>query len=126
MQELPYEEPERVHGAVRSNNEDLYQVTSEQRVMEGDPKFKASQSIPNLPNHRFAELIGLKGVFIDRAEDLGPAWDDALASDRPVLLEVKTDPEVPTMPPHLTFQQVKILTATLMKGASFAARCGRC
>lgn len=116
LQELPYEEPERVHGTVRSNNEDLYQVTWERRVMEGDPKFKASQSIRNLPNHRFAELIGLKSVFIDRAEDLGPAWDDALASDRPVLLEVKTDPEVPTMPPHLTFEQVKILTATLMKG----------
>ncbi|MHC2365161.1 thiamine pyrophosphate-requiring protein [Rhizobium leguminosarum] len=98
------------------NNEDLNQVTWEQRVMEGDPKFEASQSIPNLPYHRFAELIGLKGVFIDRAEDLGPAWDEALASDRPVLLEVKTDPEVPPMPPHLTFEQVKKLTATLMKG----------
>ncbi|MDI5929125.1 thiamine pyrophosphate-requiring protein [Rhizobium leguminosarum] len=98
------------------NNEDLNQVTWEQRVMEGDPKFEASQSIPNLPYHRFAELIGLKGQFVDRPEDLGPAWDEALASDRPVLLEVKTDPEVPPMPPHLTFEQVKKLTATLMKG----------
>ncbi|MGR9221258.1 thiamine pyrophosphate-requiring protein (plasmid) [Rhizobium leguminosarum] len=98
------------------NNEDLNQVTWEQRVMEGDPKFEASQSIPNLPYHRFAELIGLKGQFVDRPEDLGPAWDEALASDRPVLLEVKTDPEVPPMPPHLTFEQVKKLTATLIKG----------
>jgi pyruvate dehydrogenase (quinone) len=98
------------------NNEDLNQVTWEQRVMEGDPKFEASQSIPNLPYHRFAELIGLKGLFVDRPEDLGPAWDEALASDRPVLLEVKTDPEVPPMPPHLTFEQVKKLTTTLIKG----------
>lgn len=98
------------------NNEDLNQVTWEQRVMEGDPKFEASQSIPNLPYHRFTELIGLKGLFVDRPEDLGPAWDEALASDRPVLLEVKTDPEVPPMPPHLTFEQVKKLTTTLMKG----------
>lgn len=98
------------------NNEDLNQVTWEQRVMEGDPKFEASQSIPDVPYHRFAELIGLKGLFVDRPEDLGPAWDEALASDRPVLLEVKTDPEVPPMPPHLTFDQVKKLTTTLMKG----------
>lgn len=97
------------------NNEDLNQVTWEQRVMEGDPKFEASQSIPDVPYHRFAELIGLKGLFVDRPEDLGPAWDEALASDRPVLLEVKTDPEVPPIPPHLTFDQVKKLTTTLMK-----------
>lgn len=98
------------------NNEDLNQVTWEQRVMEGDPKFEASQGIPTVPYHRFAELIGLKGLFVDRPEDLGRAWDEALASDRPVLLEVKTDPEVPPMPPHLTFDQVKKLTTTLMKG----------
>jgi pyruvate dehydrogenase (quinone) len=98
------------------NNEDLNQVTWEQRVMEGDPKFEASQGIPNVPYHRFAELIGLKGLFVDRPENLGPAWDEALASDRPVLLEVRTDPEVPPMPPHLTFEQVKNLTSTLVKG----------
>jgi pyruvate dehydrogenase (quinone) len=98
------------------NNEDLNQVTWEQRVMEGDPKFEASQSIPNLPYHRFAELIGLKGLFVDRPEALGPAWDEVLTSDRPVLLEVKTDPEVPPMPPHLTLEQVTKLTTTLMKG----------
>jgi pyruvate dehydrogenase (quinone) len=98
------------------NNEDLNQVTWEQRVMEGDPKFDASQTIPNVPYHRFAELIGLKGLFVDRPEELGSAWDEALASDRPVLLEVKTDPEVPPMPPHLTFEQVKNLTMALVEG----------
>jgi pyruvate dehydrogenase (quinone) len=98
------------------NNEDLNQVTWEQRVMEGDPKFEASQRIPDVPYHQFAELIGLKGIFVDRPVDLGSAWDDALASDRPVLLEVKTDPEVPPMPPHLTFEQVKNLTASVVKG----------
>lgn len=98
------------------NNEDLNQVTWEQRVMEGDPKFEASQRIPDVPYHRFAELIGLKGIFVDRSENLGSAWEEALAADRPVLLEVKTDPEVPPLPPHLTFEQVKNLTATLLKG----------
>ncbi len=98
------------------NNEDLNQVTWEQRVMEGDPKFDASQRIPDVPYHRFADMIGLQGIFVDRPEALGAAWDEALAADRPVVLEVKTDPEVPPIPPHLTFEQMRNLTAALLKG----------
>jgi pyruvate dehydrogenase (quinone) len=98
------------------NNEDLNQVTWEQRVMEGDPKFEASQRIPDVPYHRFAELIGLKGIFVDRPSDLGQAWDDALFSDRPVVLEVKTDPEIPPLPPHFTLKQVKNFATALAKG----------
>ncbi|HEY6483512.1 MAG TPA: thiamine pyrophosphate-requiring protein [Steroidobacteraceae bacterium] len=98
------------------NNEDLNQVTWEQRVMEGDPKFDASQDIPDVPYHRFAELIGLKGIFVDRADAVGPAWDEALAAGRPVLIEVKTDPEVPPLPPHLTLKQALHFTQTLIKG----------
>ena len=98
------------------NNEDLNQVTWEQRVMEGDPKFDASQRIPDVPYHRFADLIGLQGIFVDRPESLGAAWDEALAAERPVVLEVKTDPEVPPIPPHLTFEQMSNLAAALLKG----------
>jgi pyruvate dehydrogenase (quinone) len=98
------------------NNEDLNQVTWEQRVFEGDPKFEASQDIPNVAYHRFAELIGLKGIYVDRADAVGPAWDEALAADQPVVLEVKTDPEVPPLPPHITFQQAKHFTHALIKG----------
>jgi pyruvate dehydrogenase (quinone) len=98
------------------NNEDLNQVTWEQRVMEGDPKFDASQRIPDVPYHRFAELIGLKGMFVDDPDQLALAWDEALSWDRPVVLEVKTDPEVPPLPPHLTLEQVKNLATSLVKG----------
>jgi pyruvate dehydrogenase (quinone) len=98
------------------NNEDLNQVTWEQRVMEGDPKFNASQQIPNVPYHRFAELIGLKGIYVDRADSVGSAWNEALEADRPVVLEVKTDPEVPPLPPHITLEQAKHLTSALIKG----------
>ena len=80
------------------NNEDLNQVAWEQRVMEGDPKFDASQTIPNVPYHRFAEMIGLRGIYVDDPENLGSAWDEALAAKHPVILEVKTDPEVPPLP----------------------------
>ena len=98
------------------NNEDLNQVTWEQRVMEGDPKFEASQALPNVPFHRFAELIGLKGLYVDTPAAIGPAWDEALSSNRPVVLEVKTDPEVPPLPPHVTLVQARKFMRTLMEG----------
>jgi pyruvate dehydrogenase (quinone) len=98
------------------NNEDLNQVTWEQRVMEGDPKFEGSQMIPNVPYHRFAELIGLKGIYVDTPEAIGPAWDEALSAGRPVVLEVKTDPEVPPLPPHITLVQARKFARTLMEG----------
>lgn len=98
------------------NNEDLAQVTWEQRVMEGDPKFDASQRIPDVPYHRFAELIGLRGIYVDHPDGLAGAWDEALSSDRPVLLEVKTDPEVPPLPPHITFEQMRNISSALLKG----------
>ncbi len=98
------------------NNLDLNQVTWEQRVMEGDPKFNASQQLPDVPYHRFAELIGLKGIYVDNPDRMGPAWDEALAAYRPVVLEVKTDPEVPPLPPHITLDQAKKFTSALVTG----------
>ncbi|AIR90704.1 thiamine pyrophosphate-requiring protein [Pseudomonas cremoricolorata] len=98
------------------NNEDLNQVTWEQRVMEGDPKFSASQDIPDVPYHLFAISIGLKGIFVDREEDVAAAWEKALASDVPVLIEFKTDPNVAPLPPHIKLEQAKKLTSTLLKG----------
>jgi pyruvate dehydrogenase (quinone) len=98
------------------NNEDLNQVTWEQRIINGDPKFEASQRIPNISYSRFAESIGLKGIYVDKPDILGSAWEQALASDTPVVLEVKTDPEVPPLPPHITFDQAKNFMAALIKG----------
>ncbi|SAL01191.1 thiamine pyrophosphate protein [Caballeronia pedi] len=98
------------------NNQDLNQVTWEQRVMEGDPKFEASQDIPSVPYHKFAELIGLKGLYVDNAERMAAVWDEAFASERPVVIEVKADPNVPPLPPHITLQQAKAFATTLMKG----------
>jgi pyruvate dehydrogenase (quinone) len=98
------------------NNSDLNQVTWEQRVMNGDPKFKASQDIPSVPYHAFAELIGLKGIYVDSDEALGAAWDAALAADRPVVIEVKSDPNVPPLPPHITMTQAKAYAKSLLKG----------
>jgi pyruvate dehydrogenase (quinone) len=98
------------------NNADLNQVTWEQRVMEGDPKFEASQEIPSVPYHRFAEMIGLRGIYVDDPERMGSVWDEALSANRPVVIEVKADPEIPPLPPHITLAQAKAFASTLMKG----------
>jgi pyruvate dehydrogenase (quinone) len=98
------------------NNEDLNQVTWEQRVMNGDPKFDASQQIPNFPYHRFAELLGFRGIYVDDPDRLASAWEEAFAEDRPVVLEVKTDPEVPPLPPHITLDEAKKLASALWTG----------
>jgi pyruvate dehydrogenase (quinone) len=98
------------------NNADLNQVTWEQRVMEGDPKFEGSQDIPSVPYHKFAEKIGLKGIYVDDDTQMGAAWEDAFRADRPVVIEVRADPEVPPLPPHITLAQAKAFAKTLMKG----------
>jgi pyruvate dehydrogenase (quinone) len=98
------------------NNRDLNQVTWEQRIMTGDPKFDASQDLPDFPYAQFAESMGLRGIRVEHPEDLAGAWDDALHADRPVIVEAITDPNVPTLPPHITLKQAKAFTETLLKG----------
>jgi pyruvate dehydrogenase (quinone) len=98
------------------NNEDLSEVTWEQRATEGNPRYAATQDLPNVPYAKFASMLGLKGIYVDDPEDLEAAWRDALAADRPVVLEVKTDANVPPLPPHITAEQVKAFMAAFMKG----------
>jgi pyruvate dehydrogenase (quinone) len=98
------------------NNQDLNQVTWEQRVMEGDPKYEASQDIPDFPFARYAELLGLRGIRVDKPDEIGRAWDQALSADRPVVLEARTDPNVPPLPPHITLKQAAAFSSTLLKG----------
>jgi pyruvate dehydrogenase (quinone) len=95
------------------HNNDLNQVTWEQRAMEGDPRYEASQQLPDFPYARYAELIGLTGIRVDDPDQLADAWQRAFAADRPVVLEAITDPEVPSLPPHITHAQAKALTSAL-------------
>ncbi|MBV9100979.1 MAG: thiamine pyrophosphate-requiring protein [Candidatus Dormibacteraeota bacterium] len=98
------------------NNEDLNQVTWEQRVMEGDPKFEASQAIPYVAFDQWAEMIGLTGIKVDRVEQVESAWRTALQADRPVIINALTDPEEPPLPPHITVEQAKKFTESIVKG----------
>src|SRR5437588_1577052 len=98
------------------NNDDLNQVTWEQRAMEGDPKYEGSQALPDFPYAQYAELVGLKGIRVDDPDQIGPAWDEALAADRPVLVEAITDPEVPPLPPHITFEEARYFMKAIVGG----------
>jgi len=103
------------------NNRDLNLVTWEQRLLGGDPKWKSSQDLPDFPYARFAEMVGLHGIRVDAPGDVAAAWDEALAANRPVVLEACTDPNVPPLPPHITFKQAKAYAASMAKGDSDAA-----
>jgi len=98
------------------NNGDLNMVTWEQRVLSGDPQFAQSQLLPDFHYADFARSIGLAGVRVEHPEDLGSAWDSAFASDRPFVLEAVTDPDVPPLPPHLTWEQTKSFMSAMLAG----------
>jgi pyruvate dehydrogenase (quinone) len=98
------------------NNGDLNEVTWEHRAMEGSPKFAASQDLPDVAYADFAKSLGLAGRRVEREDDVGPAWDEALAADRPFVIDAVVDPDVPPLPPHITFDQARSLTTALLKG----------
>ena len=95
------------------HNNDLNQVTWEQRVMAGDPKLDASQVLPDFNFARYAEVVGAKGIRVEHPDQVGPAWDEALATEGLVVYEAITDPEVPPLPPHIKFEQAKKLAMAL-------------
>jgi len=103
------------------NNRDLNQVTWEMRAQTGDPKFEASQSIPDVSYSRYGELLGLKGIFCDDPEKISKSWDEALSADRPVVLEFYTDPNVPPLPPHITLKNAKAFASSLPQDPEFAS-----
>ncbi|HEX2164482.1 MAG TPA: thiamine pyrophosphate-requiring protein [Thermoanaerobaculia bacterium] len=98
------------------NNSDLNQVTWEMRAMEGNPKYEASQTLPEFHFARYAELCGLRGLRMERPEDVVSVWREALSSDRPVLVDAVTDPEVPPLPPHVSMDQATAMLKTLVAG----------
>jgi len=98
------------------SNHDLNEVTWEQRALAGDPKFEAAQNVEAFPYAAYAEMLGFKGIHVQRPEDIGRAWEEAFAADRPVLIEFESDPDVPPLPPHITWNQAKAYMTALAKG----------
>ena len=98
------------------HNNDLNQVTWEMRAMEGAPKFTESQRLPDVSYEGFARSLGLHGIAVDKPQQVAAAWEQALAADRPTVLDFRTDPDVPPIPPHATFEQAKDLAKALLQG----------
>ena len=98
------------------HNDDLNQVTWELRAMGGAPKFEPSQSLPDVSYAEVANAMGIPGIAIDRDDGIGPAWDCALAADGPTVVDIRCDPEMPPIPPHATYEQIKELTTAMLKG----------
>ncbi|HZA12588.1 thiamine pyrophosphate-requiring protein [Mycobacterium sp.] len=98
------------------HNNDLNQVTWELRAMGGSPKFEESQSLPEVSYADLAHTMGLDAIAIDDPDEVGPAWERAFAADKPTVLDVRCDPEVPPIPPHATYEQMKDMAASVLKG----------
>lgn len=98
------------------HNNDLNQVTWEMRAMAGAPKFTESQTLPDVDYAAFAAGLGLQGITVDDPDSIRGAWERALAADRPTVLDVHTDPDMPPIPPHATWEQFKDATSAVLGG----------
>jgi pyruvate dehydrogenase (quinone) len=98
------------------HNNDLNQVTWEMRALSGSPKFEESQRIPDVDYAGWASSLGLAARTITDPSEIAGAWQQALAADRPTVLDVHCDPDVPPIPPHATFEQMKDAALALAKG----------
>ncbi len=97
------------------HNDDLTQVSWEMREA-GDPRYDTSQLVEDMDYAAYAELLGLRGITVDRPDQVADAWDAAFSADRPVLLDVHTDPNVPPLPAHISFDEAKGYLTSLVKG----------
>jgi pyruvate dehydrogenase (quinone) len=100
------------------HNDDLNQVTWELRAMGGSPQFLPSQQLPDFPYAGYARSLGLVGISAEKPEEVADAWEAALTADRPVLIEFRTDPAVPPIPPHATWAQIENAVAAVVRGDS--------
>ncbi|WP_225847148.1 thiamine pyrophosphate-requiring protein [Streptomyces sp. HPF1205] len=100
------------------NNQDLNQVTWEMRAMEGAPQFLPSQSIPDVRYADFARSVGLEGTRVEEPGGVVDAWQRALAADRPFVIDFRTDPAVPPIPPHATLDQIEAAASAVLHGDS--------
>ncbi|WP_327674857.1 MULTISPECIES: thiamine pyrophosphate-requiring protein [unclassified Streptomyces] len=98
------------------NNRDLNQVTWELRAMGGAPSFVPSQELPDVDYAAFARQLGLTGIRVEKPADVTEAWSAALAADGPAVVDFRTDPSVPPIPPHATWEQMESTAEAILKG----------
>ncbi|WP_111511531.1 thiamine pyrophosphate-requiring protein [Mycobacterium kyogaense] len=110
------------------HNRDLAEVSWEQREMEGDPRYPASQQVPDFPYARYADMLGVAGIRIDKSAQAADAWRAAFAADRPTLIEAVVDADIPLLPPNIPDDKVDTVRDAVARedgGAAVAARIDR-
>jgi hypothetical protein len=100
------------------DNADLAFVSWEQRASEGTPKYDESQILPSIPYDGWAESLGLRGIRVERPDKIEPAWEAALAADRPTVIHAVVDPAEVMLPPHFTAEQARNTVASVLRGDS--------
>ncbi len=98
------------------NNNDLNQVTWELRAMGDSPKVPETQDVPPFDYAEYARSLGLNGIRVETPDQVAPAWDEAFAADRPTVIDALTDPDVPTLPPHISLSQARSYAKALAAG----------
>lgn len=83
------------------HNGDLTEVSWEQREMEGNPRFPASQEVPSFPYADYAAMLGLGSAKVTESHQATVAWQKAFEADRPFVIEAIVDPAAPLLPPHM-------------------------
>lgn len=109
-----WQDPRLVIGVL--NNRDLNQVTWEMRALSGSPQFLPSQRLPDFDYAGYAELLGLRGIKVERPDGIRTAWENAVQADRPCLVEFVTDPSVPPIPPEANWEQMENVAKSMLEG----------
>jgi len=99
-----------------ANNRDLNQVTWEMRIETGEPDYPSSQHLPDVSMAEFARSLGFEGIRVEKAEELGAAFERVFSADRPSVLEVMTDPDISMFPPHIKPEQIKAFASAMLHG----------
>lgn len=86
------------------NNGALGMIRLEMMVA-GYPSFQTDHGVANLAG--IARAAGVSSVMVDDPTQLGAALREAMASPGPFLVDVHTDPNALSIPPHITANQVR-------------------
>lgn len=79
------------------------------------PSVPAQRSL-DVPYAAFARSLGLTGVRVETPGEVESGWRAALAADGPAVVEFLTDPTVPPVPAHATWEQLGAAAAAVLKG----------
>jgi len=95
-------------------NNVLGQIKWEQMVMLGNPEYAVELEPMDFAG--IARNMGGAGYTIEDPADCGKVLDEALANDRPTIVEAVVDPNEPPLPAKIKPEQALHFAESLMRG----------